>query len=220
MVTDALEMAGVRRGTWTGEAAVKAVRAGADVILLPPEADVAIQSLVRAVREGILTEARINESAGRVLAAKESLGLLGTAVRADGTDKSVGRPEDIEQALEIARRSITVVRNEGGVLPLRAEEPLRLLHLVMSSDPRTDANVIQGFPEDELTRRRIPFETVYVGPDVVRGAGRRPSCRRRGRPRTCSRPFSRAWPRSAAPPTCRPARLRSCGGCAPRPRRL
>jgi beta-glucosidase-like glycosyl hydrolase/CubicO group peptidase (beta-lactamase class C family) len=168
VVTDALEMAGVRRETWTGEAAVKAVQAGADVILLPPETDVAIQSLARAVREGVLTEARIDESAGRVLAAKESLGLLRprAEARKGATDKGVGRPADVERALEIARRSITVVRNEGGVLPLRAEEPLRLLHLVLSSDPRTDANVIQGFPEDELARRRIPFETVYVGPDV------------------------------------------------------
>jgi beta-glucosidase-like glycosyl hydrolase/CubicO group peptidase (beta-lactamase class C family) len=166
VVTDALEMAGVRKETWTGEAAVKAVQAGADVILLPPEADVAVQSIVRAVREGILSEARIDESAGRILAAKESLGLLRPPGAREGVDRAVGRPADVEQALEIARRSITVVRNEGGVLPLRAEEPLKILHLVLSSDPRTDANVIQGFPEDELTRRRIPFESVYVPPDV------------------------------------------------------
>jgi len=167
VVTDAMEMAGVRKGTWTGEAAVQAVRAGADVILLPPEADVAIQSLARAVREGILTEARIDESVGRILAAKESVGLLRRQPAArDSAEKAVGRPSDVERALEIARQSITVVRNEGGVLPLRAEEPLRILHLVLSSDPRTDAAVIQGFPEDELARRRIPHQAVYVGPDV------------------------------------------------------
>jgi beta-glucosidase-like glycosyl hydrolase/CubicO group peptidase (beta-lactamase class C family) len=167
VVTDALEMAGVRKGTWTGEAAVKAVRAGADVILLPPETDVAIQSLARAVREGALSEARIDESVGRILAAKESLGLLRAKPAAnEPADKSVGRPSDVERALEIARQSITVVRNQKGVLPLRAEEPLRILHLVLSSDPRTDAAVIQGFPEDELARRRIAHETLYLGPDV------------------------------------------------------
>lgn len=168
VVTDALEMAGARRGGWTGEASVQAVRAGADVILLPPRADVAIKALTRAVRKGVLTEARIDESVGRILAAKESLGLLQPkAARAATGDRSVGRPSDVERALDIARRSITVVRNEGGVLPLRAEEPLRLLHVVLSSDPRTDAHVIQGFPEDELKRRRIPFQTVYVGPEAA-----------------------------------------------------
>jgi beta-glucosidase-like glycosyl hydrolase/CubicO group peptidase (beta-lactamase class C family) len=167
VVTDALEMAGVRKGTWTGEAAVEAVRAGADVILLPPEADVAIQSLTRAVREGVLAEARIDESVGRILAAKESLGLLRSKRPSpEPLDKAVGLPSDVEQALEVARQSITVVRNEGGVLPLRVEEPLRVLHLVLSSDPRTDAAVVMGFPEDELARRRIPHETVYVGPEV------------------------------------------------------
>jgi beta-glucosidase-like glycosyl hydrolase/CubicO group peptidase (beta-lactamase class C family) len=167
VVTDALEMAGIRAGAWTGEAAMKAVRAGADVILLPPETDVAIQSIVRAVREGVLTETRIDASVGRILAAKESVGLLGPKrARKEAPDQAVGRPSDVERALEIARRSITVVRNAGGVLPLRAEEPLRILHVVLSSDPRTDAHVIQGFPEDELSGRGIPFQTVYVGPDV------------------------------------------------------
>jgi CubicO group peptidase (beta-lactamase class C family) len=138
------------------------------VILLPPETDVAIQSIARAVREGVLTEERIDESAGRILAAKESQGLLGGKPAPKvPAEQLVGRPEDVAQALEIARRSITVVRNQGGVLPLRAETPLRLLHLVLSSDPRTDAAVIQGFPEDELTRRRIPFQTVYVAPEVA-----------------------------------------------------
>src|SRR6185503_16605879 len=78
--------------------------------------------------------------------------------------KSVGRPEDVERALDIARRSITVVRNEGGVLPLHAEEPLRLLHLVMSSDARNDA--IQGIPEDELEGLRVAAKTISLGPEV------------------------------------------------------
>ena len=81
----------------------------------------------------------------------------------------MARPEDVERALDVARHSITVVRNEGGVLPLRAEEPLRLLHLVLSSDARNDA--IQGFPEDELAARRIPTQTSCSGPEVSRGDG-------------------------------------------------
>jgi beta-N-acetylhexosaminidase len=51
IVTDALEMRGVR-AAWTGEAAVRAVRAGADFILLPPDPVVALRAIVRVVREG------------------------------------------------------------------------------------------------------------------------------------------------------------------------
>jgi beta-N-acetylhexosaminidase len=117
------------------------------------------------VKEGQLSTERIDASVRRILEAKERLGLhkhrrVDPAAIAAG----VGRPEDVERALEVARRSITVVRNEGEVLPLRAEEKLRLLHLVLSSDARNDA--IQGIPEAELGARRVPTETVYLGPAV------------------------------------------------------
>ncbi len=164
VVTDGMDMAGVRPA-WTGEAAVKAVRAGADMILLPPEPEVAVQSLLRAVTEGQLSMERIDASVLRILETKERLGLhRNRLVDADAATKSLARPEDLVRAADIARASITVVRNEGGVLPLRAEEPLRLLHLVLSSDARNP--LIQGIPEEELEERRVPTETVNLGPEV------------------------------------------------------
>jgi beta-N-acetylhexosaminidase len=164
LVTDGMDMAGVKPA-WTGEAAVRAVQAGADMILLPPEPDVAAQSLVRAVREGQLTEARLDASVRRILEMKERLGLhRNRRVDPGVVGKSLARPEDVARALEIARASITVVRNEGGILPLHAEGPLKLLHLVMSSDAKNPA--IQGIPEAELLERRIPTESVFLGPEV------------------------------------------------------
>jgi beta-N-acetylhexosaminidase len=164
VVTDALEMQGAR-GSWTGEAAVKAILAGADVILLPPDPEVAIQAIARGVEEGQITPERLDESVLRILEAKERLGLdKERRVDPAAVGKNVGRPEDVERALEIARQSITVVRNDGGLLPLHAEAPLRILHLVLSSDIHNDA--IQGWPEDELEARRIPTDTVSLGPEV------------------------------------------------------
>jgi beta-glucosidase-like glycosyl hydrolase/CubicO group peptidase (beta-lactamase class C family) len=164
IVTDALEMAGAR-AAWSGESAIKAVQAGADAVLLPHEPEVVAAALVRAVREGELTEARIDESVLRLLETRERLGLHARRlVDPAALAGSVGRPADMERALEIARRSITVVRNDGPVLPLRAERPLRLLHLVLSSDARNDA--VQGIPEDELAQRAIPARTLNLGPEV------------------------------------------------------
>ena len=147
---------------------MRAVQAGADVILLPPDPEVAVQSLVRAVREG-----RSDRGAPRRVGAAHprGQGAAGPATaapgRAGGRGRAVARPEDVERALEIARRSITVVRNEGGVLPLRAEQPLRLLHLVLSSDAAQ--------PTPSRASRR---------PSWPRGASRRDaSPRPRGRPR-------------------------------------
>ena len=163
VVTDAMEMQGVR-AAWTGEAAVRAVRAGADFILLPPDPAVAIQAIVREVRAGRLPPARIDESVERILAVKERLGLDRKRTVDPAALDAVDRPEDVERALDVARRSITLVRNEGGVLPLRAETPLKILHLVLSSDARNDA--IVGIPENELQARRIPAQTVALGPEV------------------------------------------------------
>jgi beta-glucosidase-like glycosyl hydrolase/CubicO group peptidase (beta-lactamase class C family) len=164
VVTDAMEMQGVR-AAWTGEAAIRAVQAGADIILLPPDPEVAIQALVRAVGEGQLTEQRIDTSVLRILEAKERLGLpQGAKVDLSALAGRVGRPEDIEGALAVAKRSITLVRNTGGILPLKPDEPLRVLHLVLSSDARNDA--IVGIPEDELAQRRVPTFTMNLGPEV------------------------------------------------------
>jgi beta-glucosidase-like glycosyl hydrolase/CubicO group peptidase (beta-lactamase class C family) len=173
VVTDALEMQGVR-AAWTGEAAVRAVQAGADVILLPPQASVAIQAVARAVREGALTEARIDASVLRILEAKERLGLhRSRKVDPAGIRKAVGRPEDWSKALAVAKAGVTVVKNEGDLLPLRAEEPLSVLHLVMSSDARVDPSVVQGIPEAELQSRRIPAETMWLGPEVADATAQR-----------------------------------------------
>src|SRR5262245_45831749 len=166
IVTDALEMVEVY-AAWTGEAAVRAVQSGADVILLPSSAEVAVQSLVRAVGEGEITEARIDESVLRILQTKERLGLnQSRLVDAAALPRAIARPEDVEKALAVARQSITVVRNDGGVLPVKAEEPLRVLHLVLSSDARMDGAVALGVPEAELADRRIPAETIVLGPEV------------------------------------------------------
>ena len=141
IVTDAMEMQGVR-AAWTGEAAVRAVQAGADFILLPPDPDVAIQALVRAVREG-----RAHRGAHRrrpcCASWRRRSGSASTASASSIPPPSGGggsARRTSRARIDVARRSITVLRNEGGVLPLRAEQPLRILHLVLSSDARNDAD--------------------------------------------------------------------------------
>lgn len=164
VATDALEMAGVR-SAWTGEAAVRALQAGADVLLLPDDPRVAVQSVARALAEGQLDAARLDASVRRVLAAKARLGLhRQRLVDVERVDEAVGRPADVARAVEIAGRAITVVRNDDGVLPLRAEKPLRLLHLELAAPPRDPG--IWSPLDDELESRGIPVVTRRLGPEV------------------------------------------------------
>jgi beta-glucosidase-like glycosyl hydrolase/CubicO group peptidase (beta-lactamase class C family) len=164
VVTDALEMAGAR-GQPGGDAAVRAVLAGADFILLPLDPEATVAALVRAVREGVLTERRLDVSVLRLLETKQRIGLdRRRSVDEAAASRSIARPEDLARAQQIAEGSITLVRNDGGVLPLHPEGPLRILHLVLSSDAKND--LIQGIPEAELRQRGIAAETVELGPVV------------------------------------------------------
>ncbi len=118
--TDAMDMYAIDRRFRRGEAAVRAVEAGADVILMPPDIEAAIDAIVEAVRQGRLTEERIDRSAKRILGLKERLGLdAGAKVDLEEIPRTVGIPGHQLVAERIAERSITLLRNERDLLPLR-----------------------------------------------------------------------------------------------------
>lgn len=167
IVTDAMEMRGVGN-VHMGEAAVEALLAGADVLLLPADPRVAIEALLMAVEEGRLEEGRITASARRVLETKARLGLHRER-RGDPAQlrQNVGRPADAQRAREIARGAVTLVRNEGGILPLRAEDELKVLNLVLSSD-WVNGNIGSGGGEVEngLRARGVKVTTRRLGPEI------------------------------------------------------
>jgi beta-N-acetylhexosaminidase len=120
IVTDALEMGGVAKGYSTGDAAVRALEAGADVLLMPPDPEAAIRAVVAAVRKGRISMKRIDESVARVLAAKQSVGLDRTKlVDVEAIADVINSPEAAARAQEITDRAVTLVKNEGNVLPLQ-----------------------------------------------------------------------------------------------------
>lgn len=161
VVTDAMDMHGAG-GIWPGAAAVRAVAAGADVVLMPPDAQVAVRALVDGVRDGALSQQRLDEAVLRVLVAKARMGLDRQRI----TDPAavverVGRSDDQARADAIARDAITLLRNRDDVLPLRVERPLKLLNLVLAgegtpdpSEPFELALQAQGIPADA---QRVPL---------------------------------------------------------------
>lgn len=126
--TDAMDMSAIARGRTAAEAAVLAIEAGADVILMPASVPAAIDGIVDAVESGRITEDRIDFSVRRLLRTKASLGLdtLRT-IPLDGLKHVVGIPEHTQLAEHIAERSITVLKNERDILPLRGTRTARVL---------------------------------------------------------------------------------------------
>jgi beta-N-acetylhexosaminidase len=119
IVTDALHMDGVKGQGRPGAVAVAAVQAGADILLIPPDAAQAIDAVVEAVRQGRLSESRIDMSVRRILAAKAAMGLReGAQVDLTALRGRLGTAEHEGWARDVAERSITLVRGEPGGIPV------------------------------------------------------------------------------------------------------
>ncbi|GGO88751.1 glycoside hydrolase family 3 protein [Wenjunlia tyrosinilytica] len=133
VVTDSLGMAGVRQKYGDDRVPVLALKAGADQLLNPPDLDVAWNAVLAAVRSGELTERRLDISLTRILELKLRKGLFTHPyVTHRGVDRTVGIRAHLAAADRITERTTTLLRNDGGLLPLTAARP-RIL--VVGADP-------------------------------------------------------------------------------------
>ena len=133
--TDALNMAGATQGISVTEASIRSLLAGADALLQPPGHEGVIDGIVAAVRSGRIPAARIDEAARRVLMAKAAAGLhRGARVDASAVGAIAGRAEHRAVARSVAERSLTLARNQGGVVPLAPGS--RVLHVTYTSTGR------------------------------------------------------------------------------------
>jgi beta-N-acetylhexosaminidase len=144
IVTDALSMSGLTVYFTQEEAGVRALLAGADILLKPADIDACVRGLRAAVRSGRVTEKRLEESARRILAAKYDLGLIKQRITPiDEIDKVVSTPEAQKLAREIAENAITLVRNDTKLVPvnnLRADARIFNLAITNGDDWRYIAN--------------------------------------------------------------------------------
>ncbi len=151
--TDAMDMSALTSRYPAGEAAVRAVLAGADVLIQPLSVDTDLNAIVEAVTNGRIPESRIDASVLRILQAKEKLGLdRKRTVDLAAIPKVVGIPEHQQVAEEIARRSITVLRNGRHLLPLRGTRTARVLSVTY----RRPSDVLAGRYFDGHLRGTYP----------------------------------------------------------------
>lgn len=141
LFTDAMTMRGITDMYGIGEASVRALEAGSDVVLSPSAVTVAIDAIVEAVAEGRITEARIDESARRLLELKARLGLhRERMVSLDGVVDVVGSGAHSAFADSAATRSITLVRDRDRLVPMDALSTDRTLHIRYAPSTRLWAN--------------------------------------------------------------------------------
>lgn len=134
IVTDALEMRGITGYFGDEEAALRALKAGVDLLLLPLDPVKVIDRLKQAVRSGELPLSRVEESLRRVLLAKTRLGLHRQRyVSLERLPLVLGKQEFREIARKTFSSAITLVKNDNNLLPVKKDKKVVLVSL--SSDP-------------------------------------------------------------------------------------
>ena len=147
------------------EAAVLAALAGVDIELPDPDC---YPYLVEAVREGMLEEAVIDDRVRPMLRAKFQLGLFDDPyVDPDAAERIVREPSHRQLALEAARKTITLLKNDAGVLPLETGRIRRIAVI----GPNADRVMLGGYSGTPLhvstvlegIRERVPagIEVLY-----------------------------------------------------------
>jgi beta-N-acetylhexosaminidase len=155
VVTDAMDMGGITMRFAPGEAAVRAVLAGADALLMPPVPDAAFEALLEAVKSGRISKERLDASVRRILRAKARLGLHSNRlVDVNAINQKMGSIAWEKEAQEISDRGVTLLRDTPHRLPLDATKPSRALLLAFYADP-------EPYPGEDLERELRPrFESL------------------------------------------------------------
>ncbi|MFC2167433.1 glycoside hydrolase family 3 N-terminal domain-containing protein [Acidobacteriota bacterium] len=134
VVSDSMGMGGITTLYPQDQAAVLAVKAGVDIILLSPEPEIVLSSLVDAVKNGDISVERIEESVNRILYAKARMGLQKNRYVAVNTlNYKVATEENLQWAERVLEQSMTLVIDTSNVLPLIPNKKLAVFSL--SSDP-------------------------------------------------------------------------------------
>ena len=183
IVTDALDMAGLTHlfANDIGRAAVEAFKAGNDLLLIPADLGASYEAMLKAVRSGEISQQRLDLSVLKILKIKASLGLNESrTVDLSAVATSVGKPENIAFGQQVADAAVTLVRDNGKVLPLKSNGTAKAGLPYMTREETHNDVVAVLFSDDMRTesgrafgrefRARIPdARVIYVDPRTAAG---------------------------------------------------
>jgi beta-glucosidase-like glycosyl hydrolase/CubicO group peptidase (beta-lactamase class C family) len=134
VITDALDMKGVTSGFIPGEIELQAFLAGNDILLLPQDVQAAITAIKNAMDSGTITEEMIDERCLKILKYKQKAGLDHYLLLE--TKNLYSKLNDLENELitrKIYEDAVTIVKNEGNLLPLTHFDTLKIASLSIGS---------------------------------------------------------------------------------------
>ncbi|MDH4129187.1 MAG: glycoside hydrolase family 3 protein [Spirochaetota bacterium] len=183
IVSDALNMTGVRKDYNESEASILALEAGVDILLYPESVEIVIESITQAVISKRLSESRIEESVLKILSMKQKLGLFECkTVDLNNISTILKKQEHIESSLNIARSSITLITDNKTFVPFSNSKPNKFtalshtkkciplkanvpFQLIIIDEDNSD-NIADTFIY-ELRKRNNSFKTLFITPDFI-----------------------------------------------------
>jgi beta-glucosidase-like glycosyl hydrolase len=135
IVTDALDMGAITKRFSSGEAALRAVKAGNDVVLLPEDPLAAIDELAKAVHKGTITEARL-------VASEERWNQVRMEIRKAPKPRLVDLGEHAVFALRAAFRAVEL-RGSSAVLPVTQYRHAAVFSVVSEHEAETATQWLQ-----------------------------------------------------------------------------
>lgn len=134
--TDSMGMDAVSKALTPGDAAVRAIQAGNDIVLHSPDDAAAVAGIKAAVERGDIAMARIDQSVMRILRAKARLGLhTAKLVSLDAVAANVGGREHARVAEQVSARSITLLKDARTQVPLTIDRAASVLYLSVLDYP-------------------------------------------------------------------------------------
>lgn len=173
VITDAMDMKGVVDFNKNQSADVGALLAGNDVLLMPDDLDESTKSIKKAINDGIITEKRLKYSVKKILMAKYKAGLY-KKNKIDLENIVEDMNSNIDKLLfeEITEKSITLIKNDNDILPIK-DISIKIAFLEMGDSDSdeffkilnhyTKVDKIEYDSKAELLTTLKPYQTVVVG---------------------------------------------------------
>ncbi len=164
IVSDAMSMSGLTIYFTQEEAGVRAFLAGTDILEKPADVDAMLRGLKAAVASGRIPMSRLDESVRRQLAWKHELGLFKQRMTPlDQIDRIVSNADTLALTDEIATKAITLVRSDGGDLPLDKTKKIAVLGISNGFDGGSVMNGLVG----GLRSNGVRFTPAYIQENSV-----------------------------------------------------
>lgn len=166
LITDALKgkmgFEGFTVGDWNGHGQVTgcsvtdcaaSINAGLDMFMAPDSWKGLYESTLKEAKDGTISKARLDDAVRRILRVKFKLGLFDKNEGGRSNFAAVGAPEHLAVAREAVAKSLVLLKNNGGVLPVKAGTK------VLVAGPGADSMALQAGG----------WTISWQGTDVVRG---------------------------------------------------